>query len=109
MDQSGLDWLMQWYLSQCDERWEHVYGIKIDTLDNPGWALTIDLRETSLENQPFKRVEHGEPSVDLEDWRQKGSWWVAKVEGACFEAACGPLDLHSVISLFRQWTEASRT
>jgi hypothetical protein len=38
-----LQWLQEWYLEQCDREWEHEYGIKIGTLDNPGWTITIDL------------------------------------------------------------------
>lgn len=39
---------MNWYVRECDDDWEHSYGVKIDTLDNPGWTIAIDLRETSL-------------------------------------------------------------
>ena len=41
-----LEWLEQWYEKTCDGDWEHIYGISIDTLDNPGWRVRIDLRET---------------------------------------------------------------
>lgn len=27
-------WLQMWYVAQCDDEWEHAYGIKIETLDN---------------------------------------------------------------------------
>lgn len=36
-------WLEEWYLKQCDDSWEHGEGIKIVTLDNPGWKIKIDL------------------------------------------------------------------
>ena len=107
MSDPTLSWLMRWYLSECDEDWEHSYGVKIDTLDNPGWSLSIDLRETSLEGRPFSKVAHGEPAGDLTDWRSLGSWWVADVEGESFKASCGPLDLATVIQLFRDWVEAT--
>ncbi|GHB54781.1 hypothetical protein GCM10010331_48120 [Streptomyces xanthochromogenes] len=32
-----LDRLQSWYSAQCNGDWEHEWGIKIDTLDNPGW------------------------------------------------------------------------
>ena len=48
MSDENLSWLMQWYLAECNDDWEHSYGVKIDTLDNPGWTLKIDLRETDL-------------------------------------------------------------
>lgn len=30
-----LKWLENWYSSNCDGDWEHLYGITIRTLDNP--------------------------------------------------------------------------
>ena len=30
----------QWYQSKCDGTWEHMYGVEIDTLDNPGWTVS---------------------------------------------------------------------
>lgn len=106
MDADGLAWLMGWYVDQCDSNWEHSYGVKIDTLDNPGWRLTIDLRETSLQTKSFHRVTHGLGAADLEEWRQTGSWWVADVRDGCFEAYCGPLDLPTIIGVFRSWATA---
>ena len=105
MSGDSLTWLMQWYLAECNSDWEHSCGVKIDTLDNPGWTLKIDLRETDLQGRSFKRVERGEPASDLEEWRALGSWLVADVKGDSFEAACGPLDLLAVIEIFRQWVE----
>ncbi|RYY43074.1 MAG: hypothetical protein EOP59_08675 [Sphingomonadales bacterium] len=102
-----LAWLTRWYLAECNSDWEHSYGVKIDTLDNPGWTLKIDLRETSLEGRPFARCAYGEPSSDLEEWNQLGSWWVAEVQGDLFQAACGPLDLPAVIGVFRDWVGQS--
>lgn len=107
MSDGSLTWLMGWYLAECNGDWEHSYGVKIDTLDNPGWNLKIDLRETHLQGKPFKKVEHGEIASDLEEWRRLDSWWVADVKGDCFDAACGPLDLPAVIQIFRDWVEAS--
>lgn len=45
--------LQKWYLSQCNDDWEHTYGIQISNLDNPGWNLEVDLTDTYLENVPF--------------------------------------------------------
>lgn len=105
MDDDNFRWLSEWYLSQCDDDWEHSYGVKIDTLDNPGWSLKIDLTDTSLADKAFERVTCGEPSNDLEEWRRTGSWWVASLQGRTFEVACGPLDLPAAIGIFRQWAE----
>lgn len=107
MINDNLAWLSQWYLSQCDNDWEHSYGVKIDTLDNPGWSLKIDLTDTPMQGRPFQREEHGEISGDLDEWRQTGSWWVARVDGNTFDVACGPLDLSAAVGVFRRWVDAS--
>ena len=36
MKENMLEWLMNWYESNCDGDWEHSYGVKIESLDNPG-------------------------------------------------------------------------
>lgn len=36
-----FQWLQEWYIQNCDGDWEHCYGIKIGTLDNPGWSIDI--------------------------------------------------------------------
>jgi hypothetical protein len=45
-----IEWLQQWYIEQCNGDWEHEFGISIETIDNPGWLVSIDLSNTKLEN-----------------------------------------------------------
>jgi hypothetical protein len=45
-----LSLLQEWYKSQCNGDWEHDFGVKIETLDNPGWYVIIDLEDTDLED-----------------------------------------------------------
>jgi Immunity protein 53 len=83
--------LQRWYLEQCDGRWEHDYGVKIDTLDNPGWTMDIDLAGTDAPKSSRPRVttertEH--------DWIH---WWV---EDETFHAACGPANLAEAVIAF---------
>ena len=40
--------LQQWYEAQCNGDWEHHYGISIESQDNPGWRVEIDLKDTPL-------------------------------------------------------------
>ena len=105
MSDDTLTWLMQWYVDQCDDDWEHSFGIKIDTLDNPGWTLKVDLRGTRLETLPFPRTERGEVASSLGEWKRSGSWLVARVEDATFQGACGPTDLPQLIGVFRDWAK----
>ncbi|MGW6562462.1 immunity 53 family protein [Streptomyces hydrogenans] len=93
-DENVLDWLQGWYATQCDEDWEHEWGVKIETLDNPGWAVRIDLEETDLE-------EHAFPRLDIE--RGKDDWLMAWTSDMAFRAACGPGNLTEVLGFFRRW------
>ena len=51
-----LDWLTDWYASNCNQAWEHTYGISIGTLDNPGWSIIIDLIDTPLEGKQLTEI-----------------------------------------------------
>lgn len=85
-----------WYLSQCDGDWEHGYGIKIVTLDNPGWSVSINLQETTLENKPF------------ESWvkeRTEHDWIHCRLKEGYFEARCGPQNLGEILLIFKDWVE----
>jgi hypothetical protein len=86
--------LEAWYGTQCDGEWEHSYGITIDTLDNPGWSVRIDLADTSLAERAFDRAEIH---------RSEHDWLVCWRQGLQFNAACGPSNLREALSLFLQW------
>ncbi|MFE1519481.1 immunity 53 family protein [[Kitasatospora] papulosa] len=89
-----LDWLQNWYTQQCDGDWEHEWGVKIATLDNPGWTIEIALEETDLEEREYVLQE-----VDrsTQDWIR--TWTAEKT----FHAACGPGNLAEALTLFRTW------
>jgi hypothetical protein len=48
---SHLKALQEWYAAMSDGDWEHELGISIETIDNPGWVVSIDLEGTPLEGQ----------------------------------------------------------
>ena len=54
---NSLEWLQSWYAAQCNDTWEHDHGITIDTLDNPGWHVRIDVdrRSNHLVFEPMGR------------------------------------------------------
>jgi hypothetical protein len=83
--------LQRWYLTQCDGEWEHGYGVKIETLDNPGWSLRVELKDTDLERLviDWSRVERSE-----HDWLH----W--RVHDGTYEAFCGPTNLNEAIVAF---------
>jgi hypothetical protein len=99
-------WLTRWYAEQCNGEWEHGLRVKIETLDNPGWLLRINLEETELENRPFECQRCGEASEEY-DPIKVASWWACRVEKKQFVAACGAHDLEAIISIFRNWAECA--
>lgn len=92
-----LDWLMDWYESQCDGEWEHGYGVAIDTIDNPGWSLRIELTGTKLEDRSLERQTH--------NYDHETEWWTCWTENNQFLAAGGPRQLGPMIDAFRGWAE----
>ena|SRR5690242_17842967 len=97
-----LQRLQRWYHSQCNGVWEHSWGVKIDTLDNPGWSVDINLRDTRLEKTPFAERSYG---VGPEAGTSKDEWLVCKVEGNIFKGRGGPLKLDEIIEVFLDWAE----
>lgn len=97
MNNDTINFLENWFWSQCNEDWEHLYGIKIDTLDNPGWKVTIDLEETDFENKIFST---------LNIQREENNWIQCKKEGTKFIAAGGVFNLKEIISVFREWVNS---
>ena len=91
-----LQQLQSWYLAQCDSDWEHSYGVSIDTLDNPGWSLKIDLRGTPLEDLAF------EPVV-IE--RNDNDWVNCRLEEMKFMGFGGPRNLGELIRTYLEWAQ----
>lgn len=92
-----FEWLQGWYAAQCDEDWEHEWGVTIDTLDNPGWSVRIDLKGTSLEGHDCTRH-------DLR--RSRNDWVTVGTSDMTFHAECGPGNLSEALTLFRSWAES---
>lgn len=80
--QTTLERLQDWYSSNCDDDWEHQYGIEIGTLDNPGWALKVDLNGASLEEVPLPEVK--------DRYEHETEWLRCWKDGPTFHCACGP-------------------
>ena len=86
--------LQSWYHSHCNGEWEHSYGIKIDTLDNPGWTITIDLADTDLTGRSFTKVNRVEHKVD---------WIICVIRDGKFEGTGGPFMLEEILRIFLKW------
>jgi hypothetical protein len=92
-----LEALQEWYCSQCDGDWEHEFGMTIETLDNPGWEVSIALAETPLEGRAFTPVKRPQGGED---------WISCRVEGSTFRGSGGALNLAEIIRIFLDWMRA---
>lgn len=91
--------LQSWYKIHCDGDWEHSYGVVIDTLDNPGWKLSIDLKDTLLENEAFESVCEGNPE-------NKNVFWIDCHKKDKTFIGMGSVDsLEKILSIFFEWCE----
>lgn len=93
---SILNWLIEWYSSQCDGDWEHCYGVKIYTADNPGWCVDIDILGTSVEGKEFSLFQYDNGDAD---------WIICKVKDGRFIGAGDSSKLEEIIQIFKEWVE----
>jgi Immunity protein 53 len=89
-----IESLQDWYLSNCNGVWEHQYGVAINTIDNPGWSVSIDLEDTNLEHISFeaKNIE-----------RNSQDWIVCRISESKFEGFGGVNNLIEIIQIFTDW------
>ncbi|WP_216209003.1 immunity 53 family protein [Amycolatopsis aidingensis] len=98
MAETNIEFLQRWYRSWCDQDWEHQYGVKIETIDNPGWLIRIDLEDTN-----FQGVSMDLCSVDRDEF----DWMTWRSDGRVFEVACGPGNLDEALGKFREFVDVS--
>lgn len=91
-----LNWIQNWYNSQCNGDWEHSYGIKIETLDNPGWNIEIDLEDTNLATYEYE-------SEVIE--KSKEDWYYYKFKDAKFKASGDCSKLGYLLEIFKTEVE----
>ncbi|HEX8550855.1 MAG TPA: immunity 53 family protein [Abditibacteriaceae bacterium] len=104
-----IEWIQNWYLSQCDGDWEHSFAITITNLDNPGWQISIPLSETELELRFFDPIDLRRSEQDwVRCWTAMG-WEIGGEQLGIpprvqyFQALCGPQNLIESLKIFRQW------
>ena len=88
-----LTWLQSWFLEQCDGEWEHSYGVRVDTLDNPGWSLEIDLAGTALQDAVQSRRF---------DERSENDWISYEINEGKFQGYGGPANLTELMDIFQE-------
>ena len=96
--------LVKWYKEQCNGDWEHAFGISIQTLDNPGWCVEIDLKGTPLEGAVFEERISG----DFSDNNPSPPWLHCKVLDNKFDGAGDTNQLANIVEIFLSWDESIR-
>ena len=94
-----LEFFSEWIFRNCDGLWEHSYGMKIESLDNPGFFVEFDIFKTNMEKINFQEVIWESSSDPDSDWLE------CRVEGSKWRSACSVNNLSRVISIFKNWVE----
>lgn len=93
-EMSLVKWLAGWYKNNCNDNCEHCYGVKITTVDNPGWSIKIDLTGTGFEQKTFETVY-----LDRSD----NNWIRCLVNDNIFKGFGGPENLEEILEIFKEW------
>lgn len=97
---SLLEQLQAWYMGECNDDWEHSFGIKIETLDNPGWLVTIDLSETNWADLKVERTINE---------RTETNWLQFEVLEQKFIGCGGPYNLEEILRAFFEIAQPFRS
>lgn len=86
---SMILWLQNWYANECDEYWEHLYGINGEMDSDGNVFFSIDLKETLWEDARFQKTAYCE-----------------KVDGK-FVIKCHFNEFFDNLNVFREWIEGN--
>ena len=92
--------IIEWYQSHCDGNWEHQYGVRLETLDNPGWRLTVDLIHTGLQGKTMAEVREG---IAPQNHPVSPHWIHCYVSENQFRGACDPTQISRLFKIFYQF------
>ncbi|MEQ1886457.1 MAG: immunity 53 family protein [Bryobacteraceae bacterium] len=101
--QNSIEWLQRWYAAQCNGDWEHRYGVTIESLDNPGWMVKVDLTGTALENAEMETHS----TFDAHQGGPNPDWFDYSVMDRQFTGAGGHASLAKICDAFREFAESN--
>ena len=101
-----LEWLEQWYQSQCDGEWEHDCGVTIETLDNPGWLVQVDLRGARAKLADHALALVGEPPSEQNGNEGGLVWMTCDIKAGKFVGAGDPTQLRAILAQLKSLVEA---
>lgn len=97
--------LQDWYTKQCNGDWEHTWGIRIESCDNPGWWVRINLAGTRLQGRQFVEIAEG---VDSQRHPTEPCWLDCLVEDAVWHGAGDETKLERILETFLAWAEGAQ-
>lgn len=98
--------LEHWYARQCNGEWEHHSGVTIQSCDNPGWWVKIELKGTALEQVPFERVAE---NVDEANFQKGDRWLACDVTDGVWNGAGDETKLERILEVFLSWAERQQS
>jgi hypothetical protein len=101
-DADLLERLQNWFTAHCDGEREHQHGIKIESCDNPGWWVKIDLVGTPLHSQAFPPIRE---NVDEADFQLGARWICCRVTDDIWHGAGDETKLPLILQSFLDWAE----
>ena len=87
-----IAFLTAWYQAQCNGHWELSHGVTLESLDTPGWLVTIDLEGTALEDRSVPKIEL---ETSPKDWL---AWEVSQNR---FRGQGDPSKLLAIVRIFQ--------
>ena len=99
---STLNKLQDWYASQCNGVWQHESGIVIETCDNPGWWVKVNLIGTSLQTASFLELAEG---MDANRFATGPRWLDCRIENATWHGAGDETKLERILETFLAWAK----
>jgi Immunity protein 53 len=95
--------LQNWFSEHCDGEWEQDCGVNIESLDNPGWMVTISLTDTELESRPFRTINEV-PDPDGPD--ESTGWLHCYTTGDVWHGAGDETKLPVILQAFLSWASS---
>ena len=92
--------IIEWYQTHCNDVWEHQNGVRLETLDNPGWLLTVDLIHTDLQGRAMIEVREG---IAPNNHPVSPRWLHCSAIDNQFRGACDPTQVARLFEIFHQF------
>lgn len=99
-----LESLQRWYARHCNGEWEHASGITIQTCDNPGWWVKIDVSATPLRERTFTEIAE---NVDAQRFPLGPRWLSCHCEDGVWHGAGDETRLEHILAIFLDWAESA--